>query len=128
VNDVPPQFELYTTILRVTDLERSVQWYSEVFGLQPVYRDVGYRLVSLVGGKGQQITLREATGNRTIEPTGLDGAYVVIVTTDAETTHENLINRGIGVCPVESHPGVRLFWVPDPDGHRLCVLQFMFDY
>jgi catechol 2,3-dioxygenase-like lactoylglutathione lyase family enzyme len=128
VKDVPPQLELYTTILRVSNLERSVEWYSKVFGLQPVYRDLSYRLASMVGGKGQRITLREATGNRAVEPMRLEGAYVVFVTTDAEAMHNDLIQRGFSVGSVEDHPGVRLFWVPDPDGHQLCVLQFLFDY
>lgn len=128
MNESFPRPELYTTILRVRNLERSVEWYSEIFGLKPAHLDFQYRLVDLLGAKGQRITLRETLSGGAVEPSGLHSAYVVFITPNADETHAILEQRGEKVEPVQDHPGVRLFWVYDPDGHPLCLLQFVIDW
>jgi len=118
----------YTTILRVRDLERSVEWYRDVLGLQPVNRDFQYRLVDLVSARGQRITLRELNDDKPIIKSGLRSAYEVFITANADEAHSQLLAQGETVGEVEDHPGVRLFWVEDPDGHPLCILQFVIDW
>jgi catechol 2,3-dioxygenase-like lactoylglutathione lyase family enzyme len=128
MNETPPRPELYTTILRVRNLEQSLEWYCRIFGLQPDLKDNQYRLAVLKGGTGQTIALRESPADHKITPSGLNSAYVVFMTPDADETHDRLAGQGEKVGSVQDHPGVRLFWLYDPDGHPLCVLQFVIDW
>jgi len=128
MNEPFPWPELYTTILRVRNLDESVAWYGRVFGLVPEHNDLRYRLAVLTGSKGQRVTLREAGADRSIGLTGLNSAYVVFMTPNADETHAQLVKQGERVGAVQDQPGVRLFWVHDPDGHQLCILQFVIDW
>jgi catechol 2,3-dioxygenase-like lactoylglutathione lyase family enzyme len=122
-----PQLDLYTTILRVSDLEKSVAWYADVLGLTPNYHDDAYRLTELTGVKGQRIILRELK-ERPIKNSGLDGVYVVFLTASAVESHDDFVRRGLHVGPVQDQPGVRLFWLFDLDKHPLCILEFAVDW
>ena len=128
MNETTPRPELYTTILRVRNLDQSVQWYCRIFGLQSEHHDNQYRLAVLRASSGQTIALREVAADRKISPSGLNSAYVVFMTPDADQTHDRLAGQGEKVGSVQDHPGVRLFWLYDPDGHPLCVLQFVIDW
>jgi catechol 2,3-dioxygenase-like lactoylglutathione lyase family enzyme len=120
--------DLYTTILRVRNLDRSLEWYRDVLGLAPVSQDMQYRLADLRSPKGQRITLREVLDDKPIVPSGLRGTYVVFLTANADEAHDELARRGYKVGSVQDHPGVRLFWLFDPDEHPLCLLQFVIDW
>jgi catechol 2,3-dioxygenase-like lactoylglutathione lyase family enzyme len=115
-------------ILRVKNLEQSVEWYVNAFGLKPSYRDVQYHLVELTGPTHQRIMLRELSDSHDVQPTHLYSGYVVFLTPDVEAAHAYFTGRGEPVGAVEEYAGVRLFWVTDPDGHRLCVLQFVIEW
>lgn len=118
MNQTPPPLELYTTILRVSDLDRSVEWYRDMLGLQPSYRDYGYRLVTMTGEKGMQVTLREAAPGVPVVPTRLNSAYVVFISPEVDAAHAHFSALGCKVGPVETRPGVRLFALLDPDGRK----------
>jgi catechol 2,3-dioxygenase-like lactoylglutathione lyase family enzyme len=127
MSDAVPSPELYTSILRVSNLERSMEWYAEAFGMKPHNPDPSYRLVNMISSSGQRITLREQT-DKPITPSSLHGMYVVFLTTNAEALRADMLRRGYKVGPVQDHPGVRLFWVFDPDQHPLCILEFMIEW
>jgi catechol 2,3-dioxygenase-like lactoylglutathione lyase family enzyme len=126
--DALPQLDLYTTILRVKDIQRSVAWYCDVLGLHPERNDSTYRLMTLVSSSGQRLTLREIDKEHVIVPSGLFGSYVVFITSDANATYAQMTARGQKVSSIQDHPGVRLFWIYDPDDHPLCILQFVIDW
>ncbi|HEY3293900.1 MAG TPA: VOC family protein [bacterium] len=128
MNEPFPRPELYTTILRVRNVEESVAWYRRVFDLSPEHYDARYRLAVLSGVKGQRITLREAAGGQAVTTSGLHSVYVVFMTPSADESHARLTEMGEKVSEVQDQPGVRLFWLYDPDGHPLCILQFVIDW
>jgi catechol-2,3-dioxygenase len=123
-----PPLELHATILRVSDLEHSMEWYCNVFGLKPLNHDLSYRLATLVGENKQKIILRELKSGHAVVPSGLYSAYALFLSPDVVETHENFQQRGLKVSPVQDLPGVRIFYVYDPDDHQLCVLQFVIEW
>jgi catechol 2,3-dioxygenase-like lactoylglutathione lyase family enzyme len=128
MSDSALSLELYTTIIRVRNLERSVEWYQNVLGLKQMTRDLHYRLVELAGEKGQRIALRELNDGKPVATGGLRSTYVVFMTPDVDEVHARLERQGHKVEPIQDHPGVRLFWLYDPDNHPLCILQFVIDW
>lgn len=124
--DLPESLDLYTTILRVRDLEVSERWYADVLGMKFIYRDLSYPLVSMVGPGGARLTLWKIDEGLSVEPVGYQAAFPTFVTRDVSTTHAELERKGAKVEPVDSgKSGVLFFWVLDPDGHRLLVLQML---
>jgi len=128
MSDSTLPLDLYTSILRVKNLERSLAWYENVLGLRSITRDTHYRLVELAGEKGQRIALRELNDGKPVATAGLRSMYPVFLTPDADAKHAELEAQGHRVEPVQDHPGVRLFWLYDPDNHPLCILQFVMEW
>jgi catechol 2,3-dioxygenase-like lactoylglutathione lyase family enzyme len=122
----PP--ELFATVIRVRDLERSVEWYSRVLGLVPGRRDVPFRVVDLQSAKGQRISLRELSADDPLVPLDVHSAYLFFVTPSADSTHEWMLAQGEKVGPLQDMPGIRHFWVSDPDGHEVRILEFIAEW
>ncbi len=123
----PVGARLHSTVLRVTNLENSIEWYQRILGLSPVYRDFSYRLVNMVGEQHQQLTLWEALDKKTVLTSNINGIYPVVATPDAVAYREELIQRGAKVGPIEHDEGLTLFWILDPDDHKIVVLQFLIE-
>jgi catechol 2,3-dioxygenase-like lactoylglutathione lyase family enzyme len=107
--------------LLVTDLDRSLRFYAEVFGMEEQFRD-GPTLVFLsTPGSNDSITLNEQPnaaargpgridhiGFRLVDKADLEDAIVAV-----RTAGGTLLERG-------THPSGQPFaYVSDPDGHRI---------
>jgi catechol 2,3-dioxygenase-like lactoylglutathione lyase family enzyme len=120
--------ELYTTILRVRSLDRSVEFYQRVFDLQPTFRDLTYPLVSMTNDRGMRLTFWETTTDEAVTALTPESGFVTFITTDAAASHVEISRRDATVSPLDrSKPGVCFFWVTDPDGHSLLVIQLLPD-
>lgn len=106
--------------LFVADLDRSLRFYREVFGLEEVFRD-GPRMVFLKPpNSSDTITLNEVPdkagasggidhfGFRLIDKTSLDAAI-----DEVERAGGRLVDRG------EHAPGHPYAYVTDPDGYMI---------
>jgi predicted enzyme related to lactoylglutathione lyase len=106
--------------LGVTDIARSIKFYTETLGLE-------------LAGKPGEVTLLRA-GDITIvlnhplgraAGTSIVGAVEVIFQVPAvAASHEDLANRGCHFThpPHEVTPGLWAATFTDPDGHRLTIL------
>ena len=121
----PPLLALYSTVVRVRNLERSRQWYETVMGLKVTFRDPYYPLRMLTDVQGRTITIWEMDDDSAPITAQRNGSYLVFVTPDIELARREIIRRGGEPEPIVTPPGLRMCWLPDPDGHRHAIMQFM---
>ena len=122
----PLHLRMHTTVLRVSNLERSISWYTEKLGMNVIYRDIHYRLVMVRDSGESQLSLWELRPGEEPTTASKSTVYPVFISTDALADHHSLAERGVDPDPVEDYPhGLRMFWITDPDGHRLCVIEFL---
>jgi catechol 2,3-dioxygenase-like lactoylglutathione lyase family enzyme len=118
---LPPMEGLRHIALFVADVERSVAFYSDAFGMKVEWQpdeDSAY----LTGGS-DNLALHRAGK---VEPkTNLDHIGFLVPTMDAVDAWETRL-RGLGhqpYAPAKTHrDGARSFYLPDPDGHVIQVL------
>ncbi|MEX3671658.1 VOC family protein [Paraburkholderia phenoliruptrix] len=123
--------KLIHSMIRVHDLERSLQFYKDALGLSPSHR-LDFPDFSLV-------YLRNAENDFEIELTwnkGRDAAYthgdgyghVAVAVESLEAEHERMSGFGINPTPVKEFKRgdemlARFFFIHDPDGYKIEVLE-----
>ena len=120
------------TMLRVGDLQRSVDFYVKGFGMREIRRrdvpDGKYTLVFVGYGEEEDHTLIELTYNYGVEKYEMGSAFVhlAVGVPDVYSTTEML--RGMG-AKVTREPGPVKFgttviaFVEDPDGYKIELIQ-----
>ncbi len=115
---------VHHTSLPVNNLQRSIDFYCGVLGLQTIPRpDMGVPGVWLELGNAQLhlIDHPESVGVEVVESANPRGRHEAFAIADLEATKAHLEANGITV----NAPGSRLaqFWVQDPDGHVIEFIQ-----
>lgn len=123
--------KLIHTMIRVLDEARSVDFYSKAFGMKVSRRldKEGFTLVYLRGdGTEQEIELTVNKGRE--EPYGHGDGYghVAFVVDDLDAEHRRFAAAGFNPKNiVEFKDGdeliAKFFFVEDPDGYKIEVLQ-----
>jgi lactoylglutathione lyase len=125
-----PQF--LHTMLRVGDLQRSVDFYTKGFGMTEIRRrdvpDGKYTLAFVGFGPEESNTLLELTYNYGTDKYDMGGAFghLAVGVPDVAATTEKL--RGFG-ANVTREPGPVKFgttiiaFVEDPDGYKIELVQ-----
>lgn len=124
------------TMIRVLDLEKSLRFYDEAFGLKPVHTldFPGFTLAYLRNAEADfeiELTLNKG---RTEPYTHGDGyGHVAVAVPDAAAEHARL--RALGHAPLdvkEFRDGdtllARFFFIQDPDGYKIEVLEALGHY
>ncbi|CAM4289199.1 VOC family protein [Paenibacillus tarimensis] len=115
--------------LPVSNLERSVKWYEETFGLTVRKREPGGAI--LVLGNGQWLFLLETTGPRTANFTtdqwngaGFEMFSLTFEVENIVELHKRLREQGAEVEPLADYDSCGLqFTFKDPDGNKFNVWQ-----
>ena len=119
------------TMVRVLDLDRSIDFYSKAFGLDVAdhFDFDGFALVYLRNAENDfEIELTLNKGRE--EPYGHGDGYghVAVCVDDLDAEHQRL--KGLGLEPLdikEFHRNgalmARFFFLQDPDGYKIEVLQ-----
>ncbi|AWK89436.1 VOC family protein [Azospirillum thermophilum] len=118
-------------MVRVLDETRSLDFYAKAFGLEPADRLPfdGFTLIYLRNAENDVELELTVNHDRTEPYTHGDGyGHMAVAVEDLEREHARLSALGCPVTPVkEFAPGGRLlarfFFVTDPDGYRIEVLQ-----
>ena len=117
-------------MIRVVDLERSMSFYQDAFGMKETHRldfDT-FTLVYLRDPESQaeiELTLNKGTDTAYTHGTGY--GHVAFAVDDIEAFRERLVeqNRQPGELKSLSHGGAvvaRFFFITDPDGYKIEVL------
>lgn len=107
-----------TVFLEVTDIERSIQWYTNVLGftLRWVAKDTGYAAINI----GETpLTLVQA---REVKP----GTHCPFnfYSPSINQAYDHLKKNGVDVEEIVDYGDVLSFNFKDPDGHLLGVCYF----
>lgn len=125
-------FRYLHTMLRVGDLERSVKFYTELFGMKELRRndvpDGKYTLAFLGYGDESTHTVLELTYNYGVEKYELGTAFghLAVGVPDVAATVEGLRHAGARITrepgPVKFGKTIIAF-VEDPDGYKVELIQ-----
>ena len=105
--------------LIAADLQRSLKFYCDVFGMQERFR-VGPSMVFLnTPGSEDTITLRQGEAGDTIGAGGVAHfGFRLVNKDDLESAVQTVIEAGGSLIERGEHqPGVRFAYVADPDGY-----------
>lgn len=117
------------TCVRVQNLEKSVNFYSDAFGYKETkrldYPDDQFTLVYMaLPGEEYEI---ELTYNYDHEPYDLGNGYghIALGTDNLKAKHEELANKGYEVTDLKelSDGAANFFFAIDPDGYKIEVIQ-----
>ncbi len=111
--------------LAVSDIDRSVEWYRRVLGLERVYQEAwdDYPAVLVRGGSG--VALFPA-GETHIEPSAFGSLQHVAFRTSRQALEEARSElRAAGIEFKESdHKVARSLYLLDPDGHLIEITTY----
>lgn len=126
--------------LHVTDMDRSVAFYTEVLGLEVMFdidlsgegldaitesESSSGRMVGCLVPGGTMIELVEGVRDAATLSTENEGFIFSLSVDDLNAAHKALSEAGIeSVQPPTEIAGVRMFFIEDPDGHRAELIEF----
>jgi lactoylglutathione lyase len=119
------------SMIRVLNEARSTDFYARAFGLVPAdrYPFEGFTLVYL-RGESSDFELELTINHDRTEPYALGDGYghLAVVVDDLEREHARFAELGLDPTPIKAmHRDERLmarfFFVQDPDGYKIEVLQ-----
>ncbi|WP_053217808.1 VOC family protein [Virgibacillus senegalensis] len=111
-----------TVFLQVSNLERAVQWYKEVFDLDTVFESDGSNDRYTVLQVGETpITLME---NKTVNNESLTHPILYFFSDDIDSAHDKVKSHSKDCSDVTLEDGVNFFEFKDLDGNPLGICNF----
>ncbi|MHB0714186.1 VOC family protein [Roseomonas mucosa] len=119
------------SMIRVRDEARSLDFYRRAFGLEVAERLAfdGFTLIYLSNPESE-FELELTVNDGRAEPYQLGDGYghLAVSVEDLEAEHARFEHEGLSPLPLkelkhEGRPLARFFFVQDPDGYRIEVLQ-----
>jgi len=123
--------KLIHSMIRVLDDARSTGFYAKAFGLgvKDRYDFAEFALIYLADDESTfELELTVNKGRDTPYALGDGYGHIAISTDDLESLHARLSAEGLAPTPLrvlehEGKPLARFFFVTDPDGYKIEVLQ-----
>lgn len=119
------------SMMRVHDLDRSLQFYKDALGLSTSHR-LDFPDFSLVYLRNEENDFEiELTWNKGREPAYTHGdgyGHIAVAVPELENEHERMTKLGINPTPVKEFKRgdemlARFFFIQDPDGYKIEVLE-----
>jgi len=118
-------------MIRVKDLDKSIQFYGQVLGFKVNQRlDFdGFTLVYLGDGESNfELELTHNHDNKNNYELGTGYGHLAVSVDDLATAHKNAENSGSKPTPIKEFfkDGsllAKFFFIQDPDGYKIEVLQ-----
>jgi len=123
--------KLIHAMIRVLDLDRSIRFYGDAFGLDVADRFdfEGFTLVYLRNDEADfEVELTHNHGQTEPYTHGTGYGHLAVVVDDLDAAHERFARLGLEPQPIkEFHRDgalmARFFFVADPDGYKIEVLE-----
>ena len=123
--------KLIHTMIRVLDLDKSLAFYRDVFDLKPSHTldFPDFALVYLRNEEDDaEIELTYNKGRTEAYTHGTGYGHVAVVVEDLDTKHAAVTAAGYAPMPIKEFKRgdellARFFFVQDPDGYKIEVLQ-----
>lgn len=110
-----------TIIIRVSNLSKSIKWYSKNLGLEVLYEDDVTKIVVLDSGSPTSITLWETTEKSEINRN--TAAYPIFKSSNASRDYSILEMRKVKLDELHDSEDITFFNFYDPDGNILEACQ-----
>jgi len=116
---------------RVSDLERSLNFYCNILGLKEAFRlynDAGELwIVYLKINRDNFIELFPHRGEISSDYEKASYQHLCLVVDDIGSTLKELSGRGLEIkgVPTQGKDGNYQYWITDPDGNRIELMQIM---
>jgi len=123
--------KLIHTMTRVMDEERSVKFYADAFGLQVAARFAfdTFTLIYLRNSENDfEVELTVNHGQTEPYTHGSAYGHLAVCVDDIEAEHARVTQLGLAPAPVKQmqhngNPLAKFFFITDPDGYKIEVLQ-----
>jgi lactoylglutathione lyase len=123
--------KLIHTMIRVLDLDKSLAFYRDVFGMTPSHTldFPDFALVYLRNDEDDaEIELTYNKGRTEAYTHGTGYGHVAVVVEDLDAHHAAVTAKGYAPLPVKEFKRgdellARFFFIQDPDGYKIEVLQ-----
>lgn len=109
--------------IRVSNILRSREWYQSRLGFPVIFEEPKKSKVIIDTGSATSITLWQA--EEKISETKKTTSYIIFNTTDAQSTQEELMAKGVKVEDLIVADFVKYFFFYDPDGNVLEACQVL---
>jgi catechol 2,3-dioxygenase-like lactoylglutathione lyase family enzyme len=112
---------IHHSSLVVTDMERARRFYGETLGLRPISRPSNFtRPVAWFQIGEEHIHLIPSE-----QPDATSPRHVALHVEDARAAREHLARHGVAVEETEPIAGADRFFIWDPDGNMIEIIQWM---
>jgi catechol 2,3-dioxygenase-like lactoylglutathione lyase family enzyme len=108
----------------ITNVERSRRFYRDVLGLKEIHKPRTFDFVVLwfdLGNQHVHLLLKDDAD--TISP-----RHFALRVTDAEAARRYFQEQGIRAAETTPIPGADRFFIADPDGNRIEIIQWLRPY
>jgi catechol 2,3-dioxygenase-like lactoylglutathione lyase family enzyme len=108
----------------ITDVERSRRFYGGVLGLKEINRPRTFDFVALwfdLGGQHVHLLLKN-------NPDAISPRHFALRVADVAAAREHFRRHGVAVEEAPLIPGAERFFVADPDGNRIEIIQWLRPY
>ena len=109
----------------ITDLAKSRAFYSDILGLKEIAKPKTFDFVALWYDLGGGHTLHLLQKDK---PDAVSPRHFCLRVTDVAVAREHFREHGIPVQETGPIPGADRFFVSDPDGNRIEILQWFQRY
>ena len=120
-----PQFtQLDHVSVLITDVERSRRFYRDLLGLKEIPKPRTFDFVVLwfdLGNMHVHLLLKD-------KPDTISARHFALRVADAATARTYFVERGVSVQETTLIPGADRFFIHDPDGNRIEIIQWLEPY
>jgi catechol 2,3-dioxygenase-like lactoylglutathione lyase family enzyme len=114
---------LDSVIVRVSNILRSREWYQSRLGFPVIFEEPKKSKVVIDTGSATSITLWQS--EEKIPENKKTTSYIIFNTVDAQSTQEELMQKGVHVEDLIVADFVKYFFFYDPDGNVLEACQVL---